>query len=114
MFNLIQNLPETEQAFDIAKKSILNKIESERILKTGVLDAYLSAEDRGLKHDLRKDIYNQVQKLTFNDLLEFHQKNIKPLAHNIILIGHRDKIDFDNLAQYGEVTELTHKELFGY
>ena len=114
MFNLIQNLPETEQAFDIAKKSILNKIESERILKTGVLDAYLSAEDRGLKHDLREDIYNQVQKLTFNDLLEFHQKNIKPLAHNIILIGHRDKIDFDNLAQYGEVTELTHKELFGY
>lgn len=23
-------------------------------------------------------------------------------------------LDFDNLAQYGEVTELTHKELFGY
>jgi zinc protease len=34
MLNLLNNLPESEEAFNIAKESILSKIESERITKS--------------------------------------------------------------------------------
>ena len=40
MFNLINNLPESSQAFDVAKQSILNKIESERITNSFILNYY--------------------------------------------------------------------------
>ena len=39
MFGLINELPKSEQAFEIAK-AILNKIESERITKSSVLSYY--------------------------------------------------------------------------
>ena len=54
MFELINNLPESPQAFEISKKSILNKIESERITNSGVLSSYLDAKDRGINYDIRE------------------------------------------------------------
>ena len=114
MFTLIDDLPHSQQAFDIAKKAILNKLESERINKLGIIDTYLLAQDRGLNYDIRKDIYTTVKEMQLEDLLAFHRENIKPLDHNIVLIGHRDKIDLNNLGQYGEVIELSQEELFGY
>ena len=55
-----------------------------------------------------------MQSFSFEDLLNFHEENVKDLKHNIILIGNREKIDFENLSQYGEVIELSRKELFNY
>ena len=114
MFNLINKLPKSPQAFTIAKQAILNKIESERITKSGVLYNYLSIEKRGIDQDIREQIYNEVKAMDFNNLLEFHQKYIKDKPHNILLIGNRNKIDFKNLKKYGEVKELSLETLFGF
>ena len=114
MFDLINKLPESKQAFEIAKMAILNKIESERISKSSVIYAYFRATDKGLNHDIRKDIYEAVKKFSFSDLLEFHKDYIKNIQQNIVLIGNREKIDFENLSKYGKVIELSHEELFAY
>jgi predicted Zn-dependent peptidase len=114
MFNLINKLPKSPQAFTIAKQAILSKIESDRITKAGVLYNYLSAEKRGIDHDIREQIYNEVKAMDFKNLLEFHKKYIKDKPHNILLIGNRNKIDFKNLKKYGEVKELSLETLFGF
>jgi predicted Zn-dependent peptidase len=114
MFDLINKLPESKQAFEIAKMAILNKIESERISKSSVIYAYFRATDKGLNHDIRKDIYEAVKKFSFSDLLEFHKDYIKNIQQNIVLIGNREKIDFENLSKYGKLIELSHEELFAY
>ena len=64
MFELINELPKSEQAFEIAKKAILNKIESERITKSSVLSYYLSAEKKGVDYDIREKIYDEVKTMT--------------------------------------------------
>jgi len=114
MFDLINNLPESSQAFEIGKQAILNKIESERITKSNVIDSYLMAEKKGLNIDIREQIYNEVKAMNFNDLLEFHENYLKDKPHNILLIGNRNNIDFDDLKQYGKVQELSLEVLFGY
>lgn len=89
MHALIQQMPESESAFEIAKTSILNQLESERITKANIIQAYFSAQDKGLDEDLRERIYREVKRMTFDDLLNFHQLYIKNLQQSIALIGKR-------------------------
>jgi zinc protease len=114
LMDLINNLPESPQNFDNAQKSILKKIESERVTKTSVLFNYLSAQEKGLDYDIRKDIYERVQKMTFEDLKSFHNMYVKDKKYNVAIIGSEDKIDFVALNEYGEVVKLSLSELFGY
>lgn len=112
--DLLRNLPVSTDAFDIAKKSIINKVESERITKSDIIWEYIRAEDKGLNYDIRKSIYDEVQKMTIEDLKSFHDVFVKENQYITVLIGSKDKIDFDGLKEYGEIKELTLDELFGY
>jgi len=114
LMDLINNMPESPQNFENAKKSILEKIESERITKTRVLFNYLDAKDKGLDYDLRKDIYSKVKDMSFENLKSFHQKYVKDKKYNISVLGDRSKLNFSALSKYGKVTELNLDELFGY
>lgn len=114
MLDLLNNMPESEQAFQISKEAILNKIESERITKSSVLWSYENAKDLGLDYDIRKDIYTQVKEMTLEDLKHFQAYHVKDKPFVTIMVGSRDKINFDDLKKYGEVKELTLPEIFGY
>jgi predicted Zn-dependent peptidase len=114
LIDLMNNIPESEQNFENAKKAILKKIESDRITKTSVFFNYLSARDRGLDYDIREKIYDRVQDMKFDDVKNFHQKYIKDKKYNIAVLGNREKLNFAALDKYGAVQELTLDEIFGY
>ena len=52
--------------------------------------------------------------MSFDDLLNFHKEFITNNNHNILVVGNKDKIDFENLKQYGKVQEVSLEEIFGY
>ncbi len=114
MRDLLNNMPESEVAFDIAKKAILTKIESERVTKSSVLWNYENAKELNLDYDIRKDVYDQVKDMTFDDLKKFQETYVKDQSYVTVLIGNRDKINFNDLKNYGDVTELSLEEIFGY
>ncbi len=114
MVNLINEFPESEIAFGIAKEGIINKLESDRVTKSAVLWSYIRAQDAGLDYDIRKDVYTEVKTLTFADLKAFQEKYIKDKTFVTVMIGAKDKIDFDDLQKYGEVQELEVKDIFGF
>ena len=111
---LMNEFPESEMAFGIAKEGIINKLESDRVTKSAVLWSYIRAQDAGLDYDIRSDIYREAQKMTFADLKAFQQEYIKDQTFITVMIGAKDKIDFEDLRKYGEVTELELNELFGF
>ena len=98
----------------MAKSSLLNKIESERITKANILFSYETAKRRGLDHDVRKDVYEKGQKMTQDDVEKFQKEFIKGRKANVVLVGSRDKLNLKDLEKYGKVQELTLDELFGY
>ena len=80
---------------------------------TGVLDEMQQTEKTN-STVIRSDIYKDVQNMTFENLKTFHEKYIKDNTYVTVLVGSRDKIDFDALETYGKVKELSLDELFGY
>jgi len=114
MLDLLNNMPESEMAFKIAKDAILSQIESERITKSSVLWSYEKAKDLGIDYDLRKVVYEKIKDMDFEGLKSFHETYIKGKPFITVLLGSRDKINFDDLEKYGEVEELSLDEIFGY
>jgi predicted Zn-dependent peptidase len=114
MAELLENLPKSENGFEVAQNAILSQIESQRITKSSILFNYETARKRGLDHDVRKDVYEGVQKATLADVEKFQQENLKNSKYNVVLIGSKDKINFRDLQKYGTVKQLTLDELFGY
>ena len=111
---LMNNMPESESAFEIARNAILSKLESERITKFSVLWNYESAKRKNLDYDVRKDVYEKIKTMTLEDLKAFHAEYIKNRKYNTVVIGNRDKIDFKDLSRYGQVEEVSLEALFGY
>ncbi|HLZ15404.1 MAG TPA: insulinase family protein [Cyclobacteriaceae bacterium] len=114
MMGLIQDFPKSESGFEVARTSILNQLESERITKTNILFNYETAKRRGVDHDIRKDAYEQIQNMTIEDIANFQKDYIKGRKFNVVLVGDQKKLNLKNLQQYGDVKELTLDDLFGY
>jgi predicted Zn-dependent peptidase len=114
MFDLINNMPQSQKCFDAAKTAIIQKIRSERITKEQILFAYINAKRMGLTYDLRKDVFTQVPNMKISDLLAFDQKYIKDKKFNILVIGKKDELDIKTLEKYGKVEYLKLSDIFGY
>lgn len=114
MTDLLNNMPESEKSFELAKKAALEKIRTERITKASKLWNYESALKRGVEYDLRKDIYEQVPNMTMADLKAFHEEFIKNGEYNIMVIGDENKLNMEALKSYGPVAFLSLEEVFGY
>lgn len=114
MMDLLNNMPQSPDAFNTAKEAIMSKIESERVTRSAVLWNYISAQDKGLDYDIRRDIYTDVKAMTFDNLKSFHEKYIKDQKYTTVLVGSRNKINFKDLAKYGTIKEVSLDELFGY
>lgn len=114
MSNLLNNMPKSDIAFSAAKEAILQNIQTERIIKSEILFNYLNAERFGLKSDIRKDIYNKVNTMTFTDIKNFQDTKIKGKPSSYLILGKKDLLDTKTLEKYGTIKYLTLKEVFGY
>ncbi len=114
MYNLINNMPESEKHFNNAKDAIVEKIRTERITKAAILFNYERAKRMGLSYDIRKDVFEKTPKLTFQDVKDFQQKYLKDKNYTMLVLGKKDKLNIDELKKYGEVQFLTMKDIFGY
>lgn len=114
MQELLTTLPQSQVAFDNAKEAVKSGIETERIQNTAILFSMDAAEKLGVKTDLRKDIYESADKITLNDLAEFHRERFAGKPYTLAILGSKDKIDLKSLEKYGEVIELSLEEIFGY
>jgi secreted Zn-dependent insulinase-like peptidase len=114
MVDLIYNMPESEQSFEDAKKSVISSMRTQRSTKSSVLFNYLNAQKKGLNYDIRKNVFEEVQNLTLADVVAFQKEKVKGRPFVICVIGSKDNLDFEALKKYGELKELTLEELFGY
>lgn len=114
MESLLTDMPLADANLAIAKQSIRNSIATDRITHEGVLLSYERARRLGLDYDLRRDVYDQTQNMTFAELQKFQQAKIRGQNQVILVIGSKDRLNFKELAKYGAVQQLTLKEIFGY
>lgn len=114
LLELMRTLPRADKQFEQAKLSALKKIETNRTTGRNILWSYQSALDRGLDYDLNEKIYPAIEKMQFDDMQQFFDKNIKGKNYTYLVIGKRSEMDMTALEKLGPVTELSLEELFGY
>ncbi|HEY4797937.1 MAG TPA: insulinase family protein, partial [Bacteroidia bacterium] len=114
LFSLMKSMPESETQFSAAKKAVLENIRSTRITKTEILFNYERAKKLGLDHDIRKDVYEQVQNMKIDAVKRFHSEHISNKKYSIVVLGNKKLVDQKVLDKYGPVKWLTLEEIFGY
>jgi predicted Zn-dependent peptidase len=114
MFDLLNNMPESEKNLNGAKEAILKQIRTERITKSDILFNYLNSVKMGIDHDIRMDVYNKIPGMNMAELKDFQSKLIKDRKYSILVLGKKDKLDITTLQKYGKIEYLNLKEIFGY
>ena len=110
----MNNMPESEGQFNDAKTAALKKIETSRTKRSSIFWRYLDAKKLGIDYDINKDIYQEINMLTLNDLRLFFNQNIKDKNYTFLVIGNRDLVDKKALKKIGDYQELSLDQLFGY
>ena len=111
---IIENMPQSQAAFDIAKQSALASIETARTTKANVLWTYVSNCEKGIEGDRNKALYEKLQGLTLDDVVKFQQERIKGRKYVYLILGDERDLDMDYLRSLGPVTMLSQQEIFGY
>ncbi|MFL9481636.1 M16 family metallopeptidase [Chitinophagaceae bacterium LWZ2-11] len=114
MNELINDLPENEKLLNDSKMAIKKDIATDRVEDESVIFSYLAAQRLGLNYDIRKSIYDNVDKLTFSDIKKFSQKEVSNKPYTYCIVASVKRVNPDELKQYGEVKQVTLEEIFGY
>lgn len=114
MNNLLENMVVNENSFELAKQGMIKNIQTGRIIKTGIFNTWLSNQEFGIDHDLRKDQYELAQTATMEDVQQFFDEFIKNSEFTYLLTGRKKNLDQKALKQYGTLKELSVEDVFGY
>lgn len=115
VFNdILDTIPQSQAAFDIAKQSLTKSLQSRRVTRASVLYAYLNARQRGIDYDINEKIYEALPSLTLADLVRFEQENMAGKTFRYIILGDEKELDMKTLENLGPVKRLTVEDIFGY
>jgi len=114
MQRLLTSMPYAPKQFRLAKQTLLERIRTERITGEKIYTSWLENRDRGIDHDVREDIYHEVEKMSAEDLRHFFDEHIKNKKYTLLVLGAKGSLDRDLLRRWGEVEEVSLRDLFGY
>ena len=114
-FNEIMNqMPASENAFQIAKDALTKQLASLRTTKMGIIWSYLDAEKLGIDYDLNAKIYEQLPEVTLQNIVDFAKQQIADKPYRYIILGDEKELDMKSLEKIGPIRRLTVKDVFGY
>ena len=114
-FNEILNeMPASETAFQIAKDAVTKRLASARITKSGVISSYLTSQKLGLDASLYELIYKNLDKVQLKDIVNFEKETMANKKCRYIILGDEKELDMNYLEKIGPIKRLTTEEVFGY
>lgn len=111
---IIEQMPESEAAFAIAKEAMLSRLRTDRTVKDGVLWSFKSLRDLGLTQDRSKAVYETIQTMTLDDVKAAQEKWVKGRKYVYGILGDIKDIDLNYLKTLGPIQTVSQEEIFGY
>jgi predicted Zn-dependent peptidase len=111
---IIEEMPRSEQAFELSKSGILANLESQRTTKSNILWSYIEAEKFGLEQDINKTLYEGIKALSLDDIVKFQQEFIKNRPYSYCILGDKNDLDMKFIRSLGKIKFLSQEEIFGY
>ena len=114
MNELLTKMPELPKNLELAKNQVKKDIQTERITQDGIIYNYLNAKNLGLTDDIRKKMYETVDKITMADIKKFHQNYFSGKPYTYAIVASEKRVSMDDMKKLGEVKKLSLEEIFGY
>lgn len=111
---IINEMPESEAAFEIAKKSLVEQIRTHRSVKESLLWEVIFAEDMGIKEDRLKAVFEQVQGMTLADVKATQEQWVKNRTYTYGILGDIKDLDLNYLKTLGPIRTVSQEEIFGH
>lgn len=115
VFNeILDTIPQSEKAFDLAKQSLTKQLASARSTRFSVINRYLSARYMGIDYDLNEKIYNALPNVTLQDIVNFEKQTMANKPYRYLILGDEKNLDMKALEKIGPIRKLSTEEIFGY
>ena len=111
---LFDDMPQAEANFGLSQEALLARCRTARTTKFGIIGSYLTCERMGWKEPLTRQNFAAYQKLTMQDLVNFHQQHVKGKKKAYLILGKESDMDFSALSKFGKVKKLSLEDIFGY
>ena len=113
--SIIENMPQSEAAFELTKQGILTGMATGRTTKMDVIWKYLGDMRFGITDFNRTEaVYNAIQSMTLEDVVEFQQSHIKGRDYVYCILGDKNDVDMKYLKSLGGMEFVTPTQIFGY
>ena len=111
---IINNMPESETAFKIAKEGLISRLRTDRTVKEQVLWSFIRLRNLGLEEDRDKQIFEKVQAMTLADVEAAQEKWVKNRKYVYGILGDIQDLDLNYLKTLGPIRTVSQEEIFGY
>ena len=111
---IINDMPESETAFNIAKEALITSLRTERITGRSVLYSYKATREMGLTEERSKKMYEVLPTLTLEDIKATQDKWVENRTYCYGILGDIKDLDTKYLSTLGPVNILSLEEIFGY
>ena len=111
---IIDEMPQSQKAFDLAKQSLMKRIATQRTTKLGIINAYLTAQKLGIDYDINEKIYKTVPGLQLQDIVNFEKQVMAKKPYRYIILGDEKELDMNFLEKIGPIKRLSTEQIFGY
>ena len=111
---IVDTMPQNQAAFDLAKNSLIKRLQSARTTKFDVISSYLFYKNQGIDFDWNKLIYEKLPSLTRQDIVKFEQENMVNKPYRMMILGNEKNLDMKSLEKIAPIKRLSQKEIFGY
>ena len=111
---IINDMPESETAFNIAKEALATRCRTERISGRNILSSYRTAREMGVTEPRSKKVFENLPALTLEDVKATQEKWVKDRTYCYGILGDIKNLDTDYLKTLGQVEILTLEDIFGY
>ncbi|MBP3828712.1 MAG: insulinase family protein [Bacteroidaceae bacterium] len=111
---ILDTLPQSQSAFEIAKQSLTKQLAALRTTRFGVINAWLAAHDRGIDYDINEKIYNALPGITLEDVVKFANERMAAKPRRYMILGNEKELNMAELQKVGPVKRVSLEEVFGY
>ena len=111
---IINDMPESEAAFNIAKEALISGIRTQRVTNSQIVSSYIASRELGLTEPREKKVFEVAQTLTLDDIKATQQAWVKDRTYAYGILGDIKDLDTKFLETLGPVQILTLEEIFGY
>ena len=112
--DIIENMPESDAAFAIAKDGLLSRMRTKRTTGMAVLNQYRQCRRLGLSEPTDKAVFEAIQGMTLEDVKTAQQKWVAGRNYVYGILGDATDLDQAFLKTLGPVKQVTLEEVFGY